>query len=227
MAGQKRTRGKCAYCQRDLTRTGMGKHLAECPVRIHAIAEAFSGAGKPQPLYHVQVQDAWGGDFWLHLEVNGEATLKQLDRYLRAIWLECCGHLSAFYLDREYGAEAAMTRKVEQVFKSSEQLFHIYDFGTSSKTIVKVLGTRHGKPLTRHPIALMARNSLPEYTCMTCGEPATYICLQCLNEDDTTGELCDVHVEDHPHSDYGDPMPLVNSPRSGVCGYEGPAEPPY
>jgi len=47
-------------------------------------------------LYHLQVQDAWGGDYWLHLEMRGNATLQDLDDYLRAIWLECCDHLSAF-----------------------------------------------------------------------------------------------------------------------------------
>ena len=26
---------------------------------------------------------------------------------------------------------------------------------------------------------------------------------------------------------YGDPISLVNSPRLGMCGYDGPAEPPY
>jgi hypothetical protein len=39
--------------------------------------------------------------------------------------------------------------------------------------------------------------------------------------------LCDEHVKNHPHDEYGDPLPLVNSPRLGMCGYDGPAEPPY
>jgi hypothetical protein len=39
--------------------------------------------------------------------------------------------------------------------------------------------------------------------------------------------LCDEHAEDHPHDNYGEPIPLCNSPRMGQCGYDGPAEPPY
>ena len=27
----------------------------------------------------------------------------------------------------------------------------------------------------------------------------------------------------HPHDQYGEPIPLVNSPRLGMCGYDGPA----
>lgn len=46
-------------------------------------------------------------------------------------------------------------------------------------------------------------------------------------EHELSGFLCDHHAQDHPHDNYGDPMPLVNSPRVGMCGYEGPAEPPY
>jgi hypothetical protein len=45
-------------------------------------------------------------------------------------------------------------------------------------------------------------------------------------EENQTGFLCDEHVEGYPHDNYGEPMPLVNSPRLGMCGYTGPAEPP-
>ena len=57
---------------------------------------AVSSKTAPQPCYHLLVRDAYNRDFWLHLEMNGRSTLKDLDRYLRAIWLECCGHLSQF-----------------------------------------------------------------------------------------------------------------------------------
>lgn len=34
--------------------------------------------------------------YWLYLEMPARATLTDLDGFLRDIWLECCGHLSAF-----------------------------------------------------------------------------------------------------------------------------------
>lgn len=73
----------------------------------------------------------------------------------------------------------------------------------------------------------MARNNQPIVDCMECGKPATYLCMECMIEEDEAGTLCDQHAEDHPHEDYGEPMPIVNSPRVGMCGYTGPAEPPY
>jgi hypothetical protein len=106
-------------------------------------------------------------------------------------------------------------------------LVHIYDFGTSSETLIKVVGKRTGKPLTKHPIMLMARNEMPVSTCMECEQTARWLCEECISEHDESGFLCDEHAKNHPHDDYGEPIELVNSPRMGMCGYEGPAEPPY
>jgi hypothetical protein len=44
---------------------------------------------------------------------------------------------------------------------------------------------------------------------------------------ETSGLLCDVHAEIHPHDECAEPVFLVNSPRMGMCGYTGPDEPPY
>ena len=227
MARRKQTRGKCTFCERELSRGGLAKHLAACPQRKEAASAADRGSGTAQALYHLQVQDAWSGDFWLHLEMNGSATLADLDFYLRAIWLECCGHLSQFSIGGWSGAEIPKERPVQQVFRPGVELTHIYDFGTSSETLIKAVGVRQGKALTPHPIALMARNDPPEAHCIECGEPALWLCLECLYEQNEPGTLCDQHAKDHPHDEYGEPMPLVNSPRVGMCGYCGPADPPY
>ncbi len=227
MGRRKQTQGRCAYCGREMTRAGMAKHLAACPRRQEVIAAADSAPGKQETLYHLQVQDAWGGQYWLQLEMSGSATLKKLDSYLRAIWLECCGHLSQFSLGGLGSREIAMSRRAEQVFQPGLQLTHIYDFGTSSETLVTLVAAREGKPTTRHPIALMARNDPPEATCMECDQPATRLCMECVYEEEEPGTLCDEHAEEHPHDQYGEPVPLVNSPRVGMCGYDGPADPPY
>ena len=120
-----------------------------------------------------------------------------------------------------------MRARAEAVFPPGAEVTHIYDFGTSSETVIKVVSVRRGKPLTPHPICLMARNDPPVWTCTECDQPATWLCMECVYEDDKEGTLCDRHAEDHAHEDYGGPVPLVNSPRIGMCGYYGPAEPPY
>jgi len=113
------------------------------------------------------------------------------------------------------------------LFQPGLELTHIYDYGTTSETKVMVVDVRQGKPQSPHPIFLMARNHLPEARCMECGELAAWLCIECLYEHDQDGWLCDKHVEEHPHDEYGEPFPIVNSPRLGMCGYTGPAEPPY
>ena len=227
MARRKQTRGKCTFCGREMAKSGLARHLATCPKRQEAVDAADQGPGNAQVLCHLQVQDAWGGAYWLHLEVNGSAKLKDLDHYLRAIWLECCGHMSMFSIGGWRGDEISMARRVGQVFEPGLEVTHIYDFGTSSETLIKAVGTRQGKPLTPHPILLMARNAPHEVPCMECDQPAHWMCMECVYEHSDTGFLCEEHARAHSHTGYGEPMPLVNSPRTGMCGYCGPADPPY
>lgn len=205
----------------------MAKHLPDCARRLEQIAASADRSGTVQPLYHLLVRDRYSSAFWLHLEMNGSAKLKDLDRYLRAIWLECCGHMSKFTEAGWGSSDVAISWTVERAFDRYPQLVHLYDFGTTSETLIQVVGFRSGKPLSRHPIVLMARNDLPTEACMECGARATHYCSECVIEHEETGLLCAECVQDHPCEDYGPPIPLVNSPRLGMCGYDGPADPPY
>jgi hypothetical protein len=229
MSPREQTRGVCAFCGREMTRSGLSKHLQSCPERQAAIAAAEEKrrSAAEQPIYHLLVRDAYSSAFWLHLEVNGRAALRDLDDYLRAIWLECCGHLSQFSVGGWRGEEMPMSRKIEEVFSSGVEVTHIYDFGTSSETLIAPVGVRQGKPLTNKPIYLMARNKLPKEACVECGAVAGYYCADCLVELSEWLPLCEEHCADHDHDEYGGSTPLINSPRMGMCGYDGPAEPPY
>jgi hypothetical protein len=227
MAQRKQTRARCTYCGHETNKAGMTRHLASCPQRKSIIAAADSKSGKPETLYHLRVQDAYGGLYWMDLEMRGAAPMEEMDRYLRAIWLECCGHMSRFSYGGWGTDEIGMSRKADRVFAPDVEITHIYDFGTSSETRIKVVAIRTGKATTPHPIALMARNLMPEAECIECGEPAKWYCEECAIKDESPGTLCDEHVEAHPHDRYGEPIEIVNSPRLGMCGYTGPSDPPY
>jgi len=227
MAGRKHSRGICAHCGLETTKAAMTRHHAKCPQLLAAIEEAGKAQGERETLLLLRVQDAYLIDFWLDLEMRGDAKLKKLDDYLRAIWLECCGHMSEFSGGGWGSVKVGMNRSALDAFQSEGQLTHIYDFGTSSETQIKVLAVRQGRALTKHPIALLARNKLPEVVCCLCKAAATHMCLECMEETEGEGFLCDEHAQNHPHDDYGEPLALVNSPRLGLCGYDGPAEPPY
>lgn len=236
MPRKKQSRGACAYCGKDMTKGGISRHLKTCPERQAAIATANKKRGRNKTIYHLQVLDAWAGDYWLHLEMNGDAQLKDLDYYLRAIWLECCGHLSAFEIgpivytqlfDDGMGwrEERSMNVRVDKLFAPGMSIPYEYDFGTTSELVIKVVGERKGKPTTSHPIALMARNNFDPPPCVVCGKPATYVCAECIWDDPSQAIFCDEHADEHEHEEML--LAIVNSPRVGMCAYEGPAEPPY
>jgi len=226
MTRKPQSRGTCQYCGEETAKSGMAKHLVKCSKRW----ETIESAKQPDEIiWHLRVQDVHRKEFWLDLEMRNSATLEKLDHYLRAIWLECCGHLSQFTVGGSAGYEISKKRKADEVFTVGAQLLHLYDFGTTSETDIQVIGLREGGATTKHPIALMARNLTPEYLCQECNQPAEYLCMECLLEGSRNENcfLCEAHIEDHSHQEYGEPIQMVNSPRLGMCGYTGPADPPY
>jgi len=218
------------------TRHGMTRHLRSCPERQASLAKVEKGRGPLQPIYHLLMQDAWSGDFWLHLELPGRTKLEELDHYLRAIWLECCGHLSAFEIGSVYYTqifddglswreERDMSVPVAKVFHPGLEFNYEYDFGTTTHLKGKVVRKREGKWRGK-PIALMARNAPQSFDCVLCGKAAEWICSECLWEDQAGCTYCEDCLVNHECGDEMG-MPIVNSPRMGMCGYVGPAEPPY
>ena len=85
--------------------------------------------------------------------------------------------------------------------------------------VLAALVTEEKPEIVLAPATAQGRSVLPA--------AAAWLCTECLIEDDVWGTLCDKHAKTHPHGNYGEPIPLVNSPRLGMCGYDGPAEPPF
>lgn len=220
------SRGICKYCGYESTKAGLTKHFYKCE-KLKDILSDNVKKKYPEIIYHLHIEDAYNKDYWLRLEMSGSAKLIKLDEYLREIWLECCDHLSEFSIGRWTGDTISMNNKADSVFEQGLELYHMYDFGTTSETKIRVLSSRIGNALTKYPIALLARNKAPEYECIECDSKSNWLCFECLIEDNVFGTFCDKHIEQHPHEEYGEPIPLVNSPRLGRCGYVGPANPPY
>lgn len=188
MARTPPTQGVCTYCGQTFAKAGITRHLSGCAERRKTLEQKDSAAGKKETLFHLVIGDRWRSDYWLHLEMRGTARLEDLDDYLRAIWLECCGHMSGFSTGR-FGDELPMSARADKIFAATESLVHYYDYGTTSETTVKVAGKRTGKPTTEHPIALMARNLAPPAVCIACGKPASHLCQECVYEDESEGTL--------------------------------------
>ena len=205
----------CLLCKSKYTGTGMTKHLLTClPKNLEKGSKQKKI--KAQPFFHILIKGRYAPEYWLHLKLASNAKLKDLDQFLRDIWLECCGHMSAFmYGEKELG----MGRKIGDVLSPGMELLHEYDFGTTTELLVKVLAEYEGPIQKKRPIEILARNEPLEILCDECGESlAVEICTEC--QWDGAGWLCESCAEDH---ECGEDMmlPVVNSPRTGVCGYGG------
>jgi hypothetical protein len=225
------SKGTCTLCQGEFSKATMTKHLEACQRRASdAQAEAASrNPGRKTKKFHLVVEGRGLPLYWMHLEVSTGATLADLDQFLRATWLECCGHLSAFeigtqrylshagmYTDWEPD-EHSMRVRLDKVLSPGLKFFHEYDFGTTTELSLKVLA-EEDREAKGQPIQVLARNTPPLIPCGVCGKLATEVCSQCVYDED--GWLCEACAKAH---ECGQEMllPVVNSPRVGMCGYTG------
>jgi hypothetical protein len=154
--------------------------------------------------------------YWLVLEARADAKLRQIDALLRQLWLECCGHMSAFHVGRR---ELAMSTAPAIAFApTGTKVAYEYDFGSTTALTGVLVNKRHGSMGAR-PVRLLARNEPLVWSCGECPAPATTVCPYCI--DGGAGLFCDAHAATHEHADEEVYLPVVNSPRMGVCGYTG------
>lgn len=66
---------------------------------------------------------------------------------------------------------------------------------------------------------MLARNESLGLPCARCVELATSVCPFCLDDEDFL--FCATHAAEHEHASEEVYLPVVNSPRMGVCGYTG------
>ena len=228
MSRRQISRGTCVFCKKAYAKTGMSRHLKACKARKAAIAAEDANGAPTTRLFHLAVAGTYASDYWLHLEMSANATLYDLDQFLRDIWLECCGHLSMFeimgkrFMSTVFDSwweedERDMNSKLVQVLTPGLKFSHEYDFGTPTNLTLQVVSERQGAMHEDELIHILARNEPPDWRCEVCGEPATCICVFC----DYTF-LCDKCIETHSCGEEG-LLPVVNSPRMGMCGYTGDA----
>jgi hypothetical protein len=93
MSAKSTNSGCCALCGQRATKAKMMAHVEAC-------AAAHDEIGQPQPLVVLRFGPVGAPRYWLIIEAKTDAQLGQVDGLLRQLWLECCGHRSAFRLGR-------------------------------------------------------------------------------------------------------------------------------
>lgn len=230
------TKGFCKYCGKEYTRSGMLHHLSSCKNRTICLEKE---TGKRRCRYfQIVIYGKYLKDYWLIVETSEDTILDELDQFIRDIWVECCGHLSAFEIngvqyekvpdtDRFWGPPAKnMNYRLKDVVNVGDRMLYEYDFGSTTELIMSIHNVRDGEK-GNHEIVILSRNNPSQIMCSNCGQneakwvnPQGYYdgnpfwCEECLRETDNK-------IEESEYDELEFFLPICNSPRMGVCGYEG------
>jgi uncharacterized protein YchJ len=216
-------KGKCYYCNEELSERTIKRHVKGCKVRKAKIEETMASSKENKTQYVLSIVPQYGPKVYsLYIAIDIDLTLRNLDSFLRDIWLECCGHLSTFIIDDvNYDSSVdeeffldneTMEFKLRQVITVGDKFTYEYDFGSTTTLKLEVIdeyltGEKHSE------IEILARNEEIQNFCSSCNAKAEYFdyeeeklfCEECIDEDADMMYL----------GEY------TNSPRDGVCGYEG------
>lgn len=224
--------GKCYYCKKEFSKSGILKHIKSCSVRKEYMGESTMASKAKKNKFILSIASKYEPSvYWLYIAIDKTATLKELDKFLRDIWVECCGHLSSFEINGvSYesslndcwgwkNSAKNMDVKLKDVVVLNDKINYEYDFGSTTYLNIKVAGELSSSS-TENKIEIMARNNEPEIKCSNCGDKAAYydydheeyLCEECLK---------DITQED---SEMIEELEYCNSPRDGVCGYWGKKE---
>jgi len=203
--------GKCLFCNERFSRKEIGKHLG----KHLAGMEKTDSVIETNVYYHIVVESV---EMFLHLLVKEDVKLKRIDKFLRDIWLECCGHLSEFGVNK---SKIPMNQYVGNVFEPKIKIYHNYDFGSTTRVYLKCIKVFSLN--LKDKLILLSRNEPLKFMCAVCKiKPAVNMCTYC-NMDKYSffcQDCSEKHSENCQKYDYGY-SPVVNSPRMGECGYMG------
>lgn len=227
------SKGTRTLCQGEFGKAAMSRHLKTCQQRAITGAKAADRQKVQRTsTFHLVVEGRDLPLYWMHLEVTASTTLATLDRFLRDTWLECCGHLSAFEIagvryavnsgmNDDWGMgdvnEKSMRVRLGKVLSPGQTGTYEYDYGTTTELRLRVISADEAETKGK-AIQVLARNTPPVILCEKCSKPATSVCSQCIFEG--KGWLCEDCAKEH---ECGEEMllPVVNSPRVGMCAYSG------
>lgn len=228
--------GHCLLCGQDLDNSRVTHHLMTClrrqtgaPAPERSVSISSADPERHASLIRIRCEIP-SPDYYIHLLVRADATIRDIDVVTRELWLEpCC--------DRHH--ESHVT-KGDQVFRSQPSecdaihrgftatLAHLWDQPGSGPDYIldrdlpvvcrlDALGTWIVN--ARHAVQTLARNNLPPRRCTSCGAPAT------LAWSGFTKRSLNVKA----HFSCGDCAPkntdwapVANSPRTGACRYGRP-----
>jgi hypothetical protein len=111
--------------------------------------------------------------------------------------------------------------QLARVLQTTKKFTYDYDYGSTTRLQLKVLSMRDGvvKKQGRQSVQILARNIAPVMPCVICQQPASFIEMGFgfFNAESIYCKKC----AKKKFSGFDELLPIVNSPRVGVCGYTG------
>jgi len=146
--------------------------------------------------YTLKINDFYRSSFFLYVSAVSHLTLGQLDQFLRDIWVECCDHLSCFdYNGKTYNIDDRSTFGIDG---ENIQLKQLVKLGESLSYEYDYGSTTKLEIEVIDELSGGFRDSLIEIF--------------------ARNELPDYFID---NEEFPNPS---NSPRIGVCGYDGPID---
>jgi hypothetical protein len=243
-----KSEGKCLFCGKTYTRTGINRHLQiHLAQKIQENASGLSYLVKVEqhpkceggPYFlslwvdsraKMEDIDAFLRRIWFecceHRSSFTDPRIRQRSNMwtsFEAEYLLMQGRRKAYekFMEETTG-RIPMSRKVHEVFSKGLKLGYEYDAGSPTELLLSIIEEYPVR--ADEKIVLLSRNEPLELFCDVCQtEPATHICTVHYRHIDRM--LCDKCAKKHAEQceDFSGyvGLPIVNSPRMGICAYSG------
>ena len=180
--------GICNVCQMTLFGNEARSHIARCVEARYGIRGTRDALKGRSRTVHISVGSP-DRPHWMELGVRADTTLREFDRFLRSVWLECCGHLSHFDIggvvysmmvprpqddfefwpmDEQEEQWRHMGRTVGTAIRPATWFEHQFDYGTTTDLELRHAGEFEGLVPGAQSDATLAR----EKDRHTCQEPS-------------------------------------------------------
>jgi len=147
-------------------------------------------------------------DYYMYVIVGSNTKFSNINKFLKDIWCDCCGHTSIFK-NCQTGYKIQTNRLLSE-FDEDDEFVYEYDAGDTTTIFFRIV--KKIKNNNDNKFSIIIRNEQPIIKCKKCKDNSNYyvcgdpICSKCIEKIDEDEKECKLEI--------------VNSPRSGQCGYE-------
>lgn len=156
--------GKCYYCGKELTERTIKRHMKNCPEMKKTIEDKIKNAKEVRDQFLISIKDKKNpGKYCIYLSIDANLQLEHLDKFIRDIWVECCSHSSAFYINKkEYGNKSdgqyKMNFQLNDILSVNQKFEYKYDFDLTTCLVLEVVDMIK-VPQDFNQIEIIARNN--------------------------------------------------------------------